>query len=748
MPLPSPILDDRSYQQLRDELIRRIPVYAPEWTDHNASDPGIALIELFAFLGENLLFRFNQIPDATKLAFLNTLQIPLRPAVPARAMVTLKSKGVHGRVPVPLGTELRAGATPFETVTEVSVWPLEITTVGKIIAAAPTSPDAIEFTQASIDARGGIRAGEQAAYYTTETLPDDPWATGAKPLDFSAAALPVDFGKSVDGAVWVAVRGIADTDLTALGGGVITLGFVPDPVLPSIDQIAPCPGVRQSADAGTEMLWDASTGILDTDGRPTYAGLAVVADTTNGLSAQGTVRLQLPASLTTLGVFMLSDVDRAGTDTFPPQIPDAQLAASVIFWLRGTRRDPSRPLGKILFVGVNATDVVQMIKAPPEFVGVGTAQASQSYGLVHRPVIAGTTRIQVEEAAGDWTDWQAVDGFGESQEDSCHYVLDPGAATITFGNGVRGRAPQIGQRIRALEYRYGGGPDGNVGAKAIAKVVGVGNVSVSNPLPAVGGAPAETIAEGLERVPGEFRRHDRAVTESDFKELALATPGAGVGRADCLALFDPRTKILDAAGVVSVVVWPREDVAHPNAPRPDRNLLRQVCQWLDRRRLITTELNVIPPTYRRIAVAVGLQARPGYGIDAVRRWVELVVRQYLAPLPPYGPDGGGWPLGRAVYGPELEAAALQVEGVQFIECLRLAEWNQATGAWVEASVVPARDSAGACSPRETIALEPWEVPELAEITVVQGPALAPGQTLGPLPPPLVPIPIPTIKSEC
>ena len=56
VPLPSPILDDRSYQQLRDELVRRIPVYTPEWTDHNASDPGITLIELFAFLGENLLY--------------------------------------------------------------------------------------------------------------------------------------------------------------------------------------------------------------------------------------------------------------------------------------------------------------------------------------------------------------------------------------------------------------------------------------------------------------------------------------------------------------------------------------------------------------------------------------------------------------------------------------------------------------------------------------------------------------------
>src|SRR5215217_2053111 len=100
MPLPTPILDDRSYQQLRDELVRRIPVYNPEWTDHNASDPGITLIELFAFLGENLLFRFNQIPEATKLAFLRLLRVPLRPAVPARAMLALTSKSPEpGRDP-------------------------------------------------------------------------------------------------------------------------------------------------------------------------------------------------------------------------------------------------------------------------------------------------------------------------------------------------------------------------------------------------------------------------------------------------------------------------------------------------------------------------------------------------------------------------------------------------------------------------------------------------------------------------
>src|SRR5215211_449930 len=125
MPIPNPILDDRSYQQLRDELVRRIPVYTPEWTDHNASDPGITLIELFAFLGENLLFRFNQILEATRLEFLRLLQIPLRPAVAAHALVTMTSDKPKGVV-VPLGSELKAGSLSFETQTEVKTWPISL----------------------------------------------------------------------------------------------------------------------------------------------------------------------------------------------------------------------------------------------------------------------------------------------------------------------------------------------------------------------------------------------------------------------------------------------------------------------------------------------------------------------------------------------------------------------------------------------------------------------------------------------
>src|SRR2546423_4465796 len=130
MPLPVPILDDRSYQQLRDELVRRIPAYTPEWTDHNASAPGITLIELFAFLGETLLSRFNQIPESTQLAFLRLLQIPLRPASPARSLLAMTTEEPAGAL-VPVSSEVKAGPLSLLTLNEVGARPHPLAAVAR-----------------------------------------------------------------------------------------------------------------------------------------------------------------------------------------------------------------------------------------------------------------------------------------------------------------------------------------------------------------------------------------------------------------------------------------------------------------------------------------------------------------------------------------------------------------------------------------------------------------------------------------
>jgi predicted phage baseplate assembly protein len=91
MPLPLPNLDDRTFDQLADEAKRRIPVYAPEWTDHNVHGPGITFIELFAWLAEMQLYTLNRIEDRNYLKFLKLLGIKPLPATSARVDVTFTS---------------------------------------------------------------------------------------------------------------------------------------------------------------------------------------------------------------------------------------------------------------------------------------------------------------------------------------------------------------------------------------------------------------------------------------------------------------------------------------------------------------------------------------------------------------------------------------------------------------------------------------------------------------------------------
>ncbi len=115
MPLPVPKLDDRQFQDIVDEAKKRIPQYCKEWTDHNVSDPGVTLIELFAWMTDILLYRLNRVPDLHYIKFMEMLGIRLRAPVPAQAPVTFwLSAPQPTSVILPQGTEVASTQTETE----------------------------------------------------------------------------------------------------------------------------------------------------------------------------------------------------------------------------------------------------------------------------------------------------------------------------------------------------------------------------------------------------------------------------------------------------------------------------------------------------------------------------------------------------------------------------------------------------------------------------------------------------------
>ena len=83
MPLPMPVLDNRTWTELIAEGRALIPNASRKWTDHNAHDPGITLMELFAWLSEMLIFRLDRVSPAKVRAFLRLVGVTPRPPLVA-----------------------------------------------------------------------------------------------------------------------------------------------------------------------------------------------------------------------------------------------------------------------------------------------------------------------------------------------------------------------------------------------------------------------------------------------------------------------------------------------------------------------------------------------------------------------------------------------------------------------------------------------------------------------------------------
>src|SRR4051794_39404977 len=130
MPFQSPQLDDLRYDAAVQQLLRLIPVYAPEWTDWNDSDPGVTLIQLFATLAEQVGYRLNLVPEKTHVELLKLLGVRLRPSLAAATRLGLFLSNPSATTGSTLDAHSRfmgKGAAPaiFESDADVDIVPAE-----------------------------------------------------------------------------------------------------------------------------------------------------------------------------------------------------------------------------------------------------------------------------------------------------------------------------------------------------------------------------------------------------------------------------------------------------------------------------------------------------------------------------------------------------------------------------------------------------------------------------------------------
>lgn len=755
MALTVPVLDNTNFEQLLTDATARIPSFTPEWTNYGLeSDPGLTLIQLFAFLTNSLLYRANRYPETNRLKFLQLLGAPLRPAAAATGIIAISNNsGPLQALPLEQGVVMAAGSVPFMTSGPVNVLPLEtmifykssIKTTDPNYQTYQTQYEAIQLAAEAAAATATTNAGGsttgaatvQLQFYSTEQMTAPTAANPSPTVDLVA--------DTMDNALYVAL--LAPTNaapgdvISVIANQTLSLGFVPS-LVGSVPPLQPLQ-LSTPTTPTSSLIFEMPANFGTDASAAQYVSLTPLA-APDVLDAIGVVLLPLPGAAQ-IGTWTFTDPMSEGTGDFPPLMNDPTIGPRIVTWIRIRLPTPTAPNGasvvpsaQLVWVGVNASLIYQAVTVVNEIVGAATGEPDQSYTLANNPVLPSTLTVTTQVTTTSQpvvTPWAQVEDLTTAGSNDNVYELDPEAGQITFGDGFAGARPAAGARILA-SYQYGGGTQGNVAIGAVSSTSDPrlqGGYSVANPVATSGGNLAQTVADAEQNIPSVIRNKDRLVTAQDFADVAMNTPGVDINRVDILPLFSPEPQPQDGVpGVVTLMVVPLTDPVNPLWPTPDRLFLGRICAYLDTRRLVTTEIYVCGPTYVSVYVSVGIAVQAGYFPDLVRQAVTTGLQNYLSSLRGLGPTGGGWPLRKTLLDKDLEAAVTRIEGVEYVELLLLGGPDGAEVTEVDFTGL--------------------QLPRLDGLLVVEGAPSPLGSVVGTLVQPSQPgvsvVPVPVIKAKC
>jgi predicted phage baseplate assembly protein len=621
MEFESPRLDDRAFDDLVAEARQRIALYTPEWTDHNLSDPGMTLIELFAFMTDVALYRMNRVPDKHYVKLMGLLGMSLREAEPARVPVTFwLSAPQPVPIIIPSGTEVATTRTETENAIVFSTdGPADII-VPRLAYFLTSSSDKAERRVFNNYNAGELSEGRVSA---TAFVSEPPTTGDAFYLGFTD-----DISHHI--------LGIDIEVPTAAGSGI-------DPNSPP-------------------YVWE----VLSNEANQSWLSIEVETDETKALNVSGMIRVYLP------------QMRRAPRDD------------KMAYWVRcrlDTSRNPqnytvSPTITRLQTAGWGVTiNTTHVTRATNEVLGRSDGTPGQTFFLQNVPVVARSVHesIAVKNVDGREELWQEIADFATSTPDDKHYTINSQSGEVRFGPAMPqrdgtihryGAIPAQNSMLMMRQYRYGGGTIGNVAANAINILkTSIPYIQrVVNRQSAQGGLDAEDVNNAKTRVPGYLRTLNRAVTAQDFEYLAEEAAPGQVGRVFCLQ------PPLTSRGEINILVIPSvtrlQSFISPESLHLSNELRERITQYLDERRLLSTRLQVMEPSYQWVETDVRLRVSRHQDPEKVRQAVEKKLFEFINPVIG-GADGKGWQFGRDLYLSDIMAILLTVPGVDFIRAVRL-----------------------------------------------------------------------------
>ena len=700
MPLPTVELDDRRFEDIVDQAKRLIPQYCPEWTDHNVSDPGVAMIELFAWMTELLLYRVNQVPDLMYVRFLEMMGVQLTSPVSASVPITFYSTAPQPtEMTIPSFTEVATlrtetqAAIIFSTNHDLIIRPVRV--MNLINQANPS----------------GLHIDPKSKLLDKKSNADRIFYLGSEKIEVNTVGQkPVNSGgnsglQTTGGKMFSDVPKVDDRFLIA---------FEDDHSHHVLAVVIEC---DRAAGTGIDpdfppLAWE----VLQSNGRITqWVPCEVEVEGTWGFNRDGEIVLRLP---------------KMHKATFEHENAAFWLSCRVAYTsdktkgLYGYEQSPRLKSIRIESRGaiVQATHAVTVTN---EHVGLSNGIAGQRFALRNKPILTRATPeavLHVQTPGHELEVWTEVRDFADSQPGDRHYTLDTLEGTIQLPPAliqpdatlyVFGAIPAKGASLTMPHHQYGGGVIGNVAREAISVLkTSIPYVArVVNWQASVGGRDAQSLEDAKLRAPKMLRNRSRAVTASDY--VFLTSHVLGVARAHCAGAGNQLQPISGdiRPGHVIVSVLPDLAAVRPETSNtltvmglPEKALAatvatdqsNMVARIADERMQLSAELKMevqrtleeVKPlgitldvrqvSMTRVRVVADIKGASGVDPKTIEQQALERLHQFLNPYSG-GNDGNGWPFGRALHKAELISLLSMIPNVEFVRDIEVMVTDAGSG---------------------------------------------------------------------